>query len=419
MVSKRTLRDAMDATIIGGTSATHLVRYADGGIDEVSSDSLHGAICELSVIDAKEDVLAQGTALDYDEYNGDGISISLHVKTKDMVGKLTIGGRADEVQITGSQLGRALLAVEEEALSQPDIDTPSSTDQDRPISTRMDASDTQSDTTRDTFDQKNVVLSNSMASELYEVYQDVLRTRVRKEVVNSLVQHFPSVDVTDNGCVIEGTYLVTYDAENYLVDDLDTYSVSGNTVVEHDGAKQAVGLRFDTEPYGVFTIGNEDYTLSENEQTFLATVEFLSSPSQYLEIDHFETEVYSAIREAKGDPLKRGPIQKLAQSVHVSHFIDPKSGLIHRHDIDKHVLRSTFKINQWVVDELNYSSFDHAGLAELAYREDEFKNAERAVFFDATANADPERWKEINRIEGNAPCPPEVYRTLRSKYGHK
>jgi len=150
MVLKRTLRDAMDATIIGGTSATHLVRYADGGIDEVSSDSLHGAICELSVIDAREDVLAQGTALDYDEYDGDGISISLHVKTKDMVGKLTIGGRADEVQITGSQLGRALLAVEEEALTQPDIDTLGVTDQSRPISTRMEKDSTQSDTTHAT-----------------------------------------------------------------------------------------------------------------------------------------------------------------------------------------------------------------------------------------------------------------------------
>jgi len=402
----------MSATIIGGTATTHLVQYDDGDVESISRDSLHGAICELSMIDPSEDIQARGVALDYDSHDGDGIDIQLDVNPDIMEGKLTIAGRADQVYISGHQLGRALLAVEEEALDSR------SGPQTKSLSRRL--SDAQSQPDTDTsFDQQNAVLSNETASQLYSVYEESLRTRVREDVVNPMVESIAGVEITDKGCVIEDTYLVTYDAENYLVNDIDMYSVSGNSVVQTDSEKEAVGLRFDTEPYAVFSFNDEEYTLSENEQSFLATVEFLKSPSKYLEVDSFETEVYSAIQEAKGEPVHREPIEKLAQSARVSHFVDPKSGLVHRHDIDKHVLRSTFNINSWVVDELMFSSFDHAGLAELTYREDEFRQAEEAVFFDGSLNDDDEKWKRINEIETQAPCPPEVYRTLSAKYGSK
>ncbi len=415
----------MSASIIGGTASTHLVEYENGEVDSVSRDSLHGAICELSMIDPEKPVKASGRALDYDEHDGDGIDVQLEVRPDIMEGKITIGGRADEVYITGSELGQALLAVEEQAIS---TDTSTATyDQQSGFATsvktqsvarRMHNSQSSDDSGSD-FDQEDVVLSNPNASELYEVYESALRTRVREDVVNPLVSQVPGVEVTDTGAVIEDTYLVTYDAENYLVDDIDTYSVSGSNVVETDGEKQAVGLSFNTEPYGVFTIYGDEYTLSANEQSFLATVEFLKSPSKYLEIDSFETEVYAAIQEAKGEPLHRADIEKIAETAHVTHFVDPKSGLVHRHDIDKHVLRSSFQVASWVVDELTYSSFDHSGLAELAYREKEFRNADRAVFFDGSSNDDDEKWDQINSTEKNAPCPPEVYRRLQSMYGSK
>ena len=135
-------------------------------------------------------------------------------------------------------------------------------------------------------------------------------------------------------------------------------------------------------------------------------------------MDHFETEVYEAIQTAKnGEQFNTHSIETLTRTVDVSHFVDPESGLLHRHDIDKHVLRSTFKVSRWVVEEIDYSSFDHAGLAELAHREQEFRNADRDVFFDGTANDNDERWRHIQDVEGDAPCPPEVYRKLRAKYG--
>lgn len=322
-----------------------------------------------------------------------------------MTGIITIGGRADKVQISGSQLGEALIAVEKQARSeQQDTGMPGS------ISARRQAGHS--------FDQSNVLLSNEEASDLYDIYENTLQSRVRSEVIDSFSNQFAGVEVTDNGWVIEDTYIVTYEAENYLVDNIDTYSVKGDHVVETDGEKQAVGLRFNTEPYAMFTIQRKEYTLSENEQTFLATVEFLTSPQKYLDIDSFETEVYSAIKQAKGDPLNRGEFEKLASSARVGHFVDPVSGLIHRHDIDKHVLRSTFHVNYWVVDSLEFSSFDHSGLAELAWREDELRNSPEQVFWD-TDNNDDERWNEIQRIEKNAPCPPEVYRRLKALYGTK
>ena len=414
MSQDKTLRDAMGATIIGGTATTYLVQYEDGAIESVSNDSLHGAICELSEIDPSTDVRARGRALDYDGHDGDGIDVELNVDTTNMRGELTIGGRADTVTITGSELGQALLAVEEEALSanNPEIGDTDSGPQS--VSARMSQSSTTTDTS---FDQTNAVLSNETASNLYDVYENALATRVREDLVNSFANQFAGVAVEDSGWVIEDTYMLTYDAENYLVDDIDTYTVSGSSVAETDGEQQAVGLKFDTEPYAVFTIAGQEYTLSENEQHFLASAEFLTSPSNYLEVDSFETEVYSAIREAKGDPLVRGAVEELASSVRVGHFIDPKSGLIHRHDIDKHVLRSTFKIRSWVVEDLNYSSFDHAGVSELSYREAEFRNADEPVFFDGSDNDDDEKWNHINQVEKDAPCPPEVYRRLQSMYG--
>ena len=407
--SDKTLSDAINGSIVSGTPTTHLVEYPNGDVESVEKGSLHGSVCSLSEIDPDNPINARGRAFDEDKYDGDGIDVQLQIKPQGdrLAGKITVGGRVDEVKIQESTLGKALVAIETDIVSDQ-----GQSDQQNSITARKQQSSQ--------IDQSNLSLSREVADHLYGLYEDTLESRVRANVVSEFSDQFTStsIEVSDNGWVVGDTYLVTFDgAENYLVDDTDVYKVTNGTTVKTDGENQAVGLNFDTTPFDSITVNGDEFTLSSKEQRFLATVQFLSHPKRYLDIETFETEVYEAIETAKGESFDRSMIEDITRSVRVSHFVDPVSGLLHRHDIDKHVLRSTFKISRWVVDELDYSSFDHAGLAELAYREEEFRNAMQDVFFDGTENNDDERWEQINSRHGDAPCPPEVQRKLRAKYG--
>lgn len=97
--------------------------------------------------------------------------------------------------------------------------------------------------------------------------------------------------------------------------------------------------------------------------------------------------------------------------------MDLASGLIHFHGIDKHTTRATFNTNQRVVDDFHHSGFDHAGVHELAYREDEFRNADDPVFYD-TDNDDDERWGGDQLDDLECPSPrfsaPRTPRTVRN-----
>lgn len=416
MVSDKTIADAMEAEIVGGSPGTLLVEYPNGDVESVAESSLHGTMCELSILNPTEPIVGRGRALDHPKFDGDGIDIDLEITpNQQLVGEITVGGRADTVEVTGHNLALLCSQIEELLADDDAVDSVGSGGA-QSITSRRRQQQQVADV-----DQQNISFTNEFASSLYDVYERRIAERVRANAVNQFVDDIePSkIEIEDNGWIVEGTYLVTFDgAENYLVDDIDQYSVSGNKVVETDSEKQAVGLTFDTEPLAVFEVDGRELSLSSKEQRFLASVNFLLEPSNYLDVDHFEQEVYEAIETAKGETFHNSQIELITRSVNVSHFVDPQSGLLHRHDIDKHVLRSTFKVQRWVIDELDYSSFDHAGLAELAYREQEFRAEDtREVFFDATPNDDDGRWQNINSTEKNAPCPPEVYRKLRAKYG--
>ena len=425
MVSDKSIQDAIDAEVVGGTPSTTLIEYDDGSVESVADESLKGAMVNLEQINPTEPIHARGRALDVEGADGSGIDVEFELApTQQLVGQITVGGHADEVEVTGSNLATVLCSIERSCTdTDADVDDGSAgtagfdRSQGAAISTRK-----QQQQNTD-IDQQDLVLSDETADTLYSVYEQRIQDRCRANVLVEFADVFTAhsnVEVTDDGWIVEDTYAVTYDgAKNFLVDEIDTYHVSGGGVTQAEEGKQAVGLSFDTEPLAVCPVDDDEYSLSAIEQQFLATVEFLCNPSTYLEVDNFEREVYDAIRSAKGDDVMTEWIQELTRSVSVSHFVDPESGLIHNHNIDKHVLRSSFQINEWVVDELNYSSFDHAGLAELAFREQEFRNADQAVFFDGSRNDDDSKWNRINSVEDDAPCPPEVYRRLRAEYGSR
>jgi hypothetical protein len=424
MVSDKSIQDAIDAEVIGGTPQTTLIEYDDGSVESVADQSLKGAMVNLEQIDPSEQIHARGRALDVDDADGTGIDVEFQLSTsQQLLGQITVGGHADTVEVTGSNLATILSSIEASCTDDDaDVDDGSvgtagfDRSQGAAISSRRQQQNND-------IDQQDMVLSDETATTLYSVYEQRIKDRCRANVLVEFSDSFTAhsgIEITDDGWIVEDTYAVTYDgAKNFLVDEIDTYRVSGGGVTQAEEGKQAVGLSFDTEPLAVAPVDGDEYSLSAIEQKFLATVEFLCNPSTYLEVDDFEREVYDAIKSAKGGDVMTEWIQELTRSVTVSHFVDPESGLIHNHNIDKHVLRSSFQINKWVVDELNYSSFDHAGLAELAFREQEFRNAEQAVFFDGSRNDDGGKWKRINSVEDDAPCPPEVYRRLRAEYGSR
>lgn len=74
------------------------------------------------------------------------------------------------------------------------------------------------------------------------------------------------------------------------------------------------------------------------------------------------------------------------------------------------------RVREYVVREV-YDALSHNTVEKTeAGREQEFRDADRAVFWD-THNDDNTRWGQINNTSGNAPCPPEVYERLKSVHG--
>lgn len=264
----------------------------------------------------------------------------------------------------------------------------------------------------------NVDLGNEQATELFEIFERILQNQVREDILESAHDSFRMVDidVRNDGWVIEDTYLLTYDgAEVYFTEDKDIYARSGSTVRDVTETKQVFGIDIKTEPLKEIDIGGQTDVYSEVEQRFLAIVQILSEPNRYLGFDTFEEEVYGAIRDATGN---RSSLDRLAGTAEFSHFIDPKTGLLHKHGVNKHLAYTTFDLNYWVIRDLEYSSFDHAGVAELAWREDELRQADRDVFSDVS-NDDDKRWDYIQRITEKAPCPNHVYNKLDSLYGQR
>lgn len=387
----RLIGDAIGAETIDESPDTLLVRYENGAVESVSKHSTHGLLCTVDWLESAEGINGAGRAL-VDRANldsgGTGVDIEFDLPHHGTAGTITIGSDTNPLTVYGEDLRTALELV----VSSVEVDE----DED--------------------VDQTTLSLDTDTSTDLYELYERILETRVRQDVIDDLEPYFGrDIEVVDEGWIVEETYLVTYDdAENYLVEDKETYQRSGGDVSKTDGTPQAVKMSFRTDPIKAMSFGDETFTLSEVEQSFLASVEVLLHPDQYLGVEGFENEVYSAVVQAKGVDLE--DVTRLATTVDIQHFVDPKTGLLHRHGVNKHVLRTTFQVKPWVISELFYDSFDHAGLAELSWREDELRASGLDVFFD-TDNDDQDRWDRINKVETNAPCPPEVYQRLNAMYG--
>lgn len=387
------IRQKLDADVIDESPNTYLVRFPNGDVTSVARASQDGILCSVDSIDPARPVVARGQAMlddtRLDQYGATGLSVAFQVDIAGGDGEIVVDSN-DSVTVTGTDLADLLLMVSEKLADEDG---------------------------EDDVDQANLELTRAEADRLFSIYEEMLENRVRDKIVEKFEDaYYGLTEVTYDGWIIHDAYLLTYEAENYLIEDHDTFHVSGGRVVETDAEPQGIKLRFDAPPMGIVEHNGDELVLSQNELEFLATAEVLTSPSDYLGVDSFEREALGAVEEAIGYRGSRDLISRVAETVDVQSYVDPKTGLMHRHEVYKHTLKDNFGVASWVINDLHFNSWDHAGVAELAWREDELREADRNVFMD-TDNDDPERWDRINRIEKKAPCPPHVYKTLEAMYG--
>lgn len=245
-------------------------------------------------------------------------------------------------------------------------------------------------------------------SRLYQLYKEIIDGQVHRHIVGQFADRFPMdrVEQSPDGWVVDDTFLVTYEAENYLVDNDQVYIRSGGDMVEVDTRKQAVELGFETdESNQIQTPAGDTVDLSVQEQEFLATVECLLFPDDYL-----GAELVSGVEQAKAAQFT-DDLEQIAETASVSGFTDSKTGNHHGHSFDKHraiseatvgTLDNTLGMTEQAVDKLYFNDYDHSSPHELMARRDEFENAPFDIFEDA-ANDDLTRWRAIGTAQRNAP----------------
>ena len=270
----------------------------------------------------------------------------------------------------------------------------------------------------------DAVRGTTTGTDLFEIQSEILEGQVRQYVVSSFEDRFPEdrVETKANGWVVDDTFLVDYEGNNYLKNADTTYKVRGGEVVEANEDKQAVELGFSVDSQRDMTDPNGDeHTLTSTEQEFLATVECLLFPEEYL-----DAELVDDIQQAKAHEFASDDIESIAETANVSAFTDTKTQIHHNHGFDKHRaiseaavgdLDSTLGMTEEAVDMLYFNDYDHAACHELVARRTEFENAPFDIFEDAP-NDDQTRWAAIRRAKGSAPIEQEHKNKIQSMFGN-
>lgn len=261
------------------------------------------------------------------------------------------------------------------------------------------------------------------ADVVMDMYDEIVSGQVRRNVVSRFYDAFPSdrVECISDGWVVDDTFLVDYEANNYLVENESVYVREGGDMVEADESKQAVDLNFDvTEVREMRSPDGDTVEVSEAEQTFLATVECLLFPNDYL-----GAELVDDVEQARAytQPNTLGDV---AETASVSAFTDSKTGNYHRHGFDKHRaiseaaagdLGDTLGMTEEAIDKLYFNDYDHAAPHELRARRDEFENAPFDIFEDDdVSNDDLQRWTAIQKAKESAPINDEHHRQIRQMF---
>jgi hypothetical protein len=202
------------------------------------------------------------------------------------------------------------------------------------------------------------------------------------------------ISKTEDGWLVGGDILVAWDGSNHPVDVAQTHVVSGGSTVEADSEKEARDISFTIpdDPSAVAPDGRM-FDLQPVEVKFLATVGLILDRNP----THYGDDVVSAISDST-----------------ITAFTDTKSGLHHGHGLNKHRIQD-LGVTDECAGKLYYNSHDHAGVWEMAVREQEFRNAPFDVFEDAD-NDDSRKWEKINSTKEKAPIPKSVRSNLTEMF---
>jgi len=124
---------------------------------------------------------------------------------------------------------------------------------------------------------------------LVDVHEKILKSEVRRHVVNPLKQTFDDdhrISIEPQGWVVDGFYLVDWNAKMYTMnDDRDQgdYVRSSGDVVRKDTTYEFMRITHSLSDFDdvSVTIDGETYTLTERDMLFLAKVTWLLDKEHY------------------------------------------------------------------------------------------------------------------------------------------
>lgn len=268
------------------------------------------------------------------------------------------------------------------------------------------------------------IQADNTGEQLYWVYQDILDGQVRRGTVRQFLDRFDDdrIEVTEDGWILDDTFLVDWDAENYLATDVTVHNVGTGTATKVDESKQAVYLDLHADGSATETTPDgDDVLLTESEQEFLVSVEVLLYPEQY---ENVGVQLVENVEQARQEASLRDLINELASSARVTGFTDSKTGQFHgstSHSFDKHRLDdSPLNVTEEVCDMLWSHKYDHAGVHEMLYRKNELVERGDIDVFTDTDDDDSRRWDRIRQIaDQDAPIAPWVGEKLQNMYGSR
>ncbi|AGM11504.1 hypothetical protein M199_gp162 [Halogranum tailed virus 1] len=234
---------------------------------------------------------------------------------------------------------------------------------------------------------------------LNKLFDELHVPTVRQGVMDMLMPRFreakTDIRKTEDGWLVSGDILVSWDGSNHPVDVGQTHVVRGGDAVVADEDKQAREINFSLPSDTSVTLPNGTSTdLDEVEVKFLTTVGLILG---------------------RGTPgLYDDGLSQAIQDSRIVGFTDTKSGLHHGHGMSKHTL-DMLGVTDEATERLWYNEYDHAGVHELYVRRNEFETAPIDVFEDA-ANDDPSKWSKIQNTSRKAPIPKSVRQDLESRY---
>lgn len=233
---------------------------------------------------------------------------------------------------------------------------------------------------------------------LNNIFDELYVPRVRVGLMDMLMPLLRNDDTnivkTEDGWVINGEILLSWDSSNHPIDVEETHVVRSGDAVPANTNKQARDISFTLSDSVIVNLPNGTQTeLDDVEQKFLVSA--------------------AVIADADISQMPRG-LQNAVENSRISSFTDTKSGLYHGHSMNKHTL-DMLGVTDEAIDRLWYHAYDHAGVHELCVRREEFVDAPIDVFEDSS-NDDPDKWEKIEYTSQKAPIPKRVRRDLEDRY---